>query len=167
MHMDPRRPQSETDAAPDGLEPVKVVLFDGVCNLCNGTVNWIIDRDPRSRCRFVALQSEAGRSLAAKAGFDPDILGTLILIQDGRVYQRSSAVLEVGRHLKTPLAGLCSVLRFIPRFLRDLGYRLIAANRYRLFGHRESCRVPTPDLQSRFLDPDNTSDALAAAGFRS
>ncbi|RNC82392.1 MAG: DUF393 domain-containing protein [Phycisphaera sp.] len=144
-----------------------VVLFDGVCNLCNGTVNWIIDRDPQSRCRFLALQSEAGRTLAAKAGFDPDILGTLIMIRDGRVYERSSAVLEVGRHLETPLAGLCSVLRCIPSFLRDLVYRLIAANRYRLFGYRESCRVPTPDLQARFLDPGQASVALAAAGFRS
>lgn len=144
-----------------------VVLFDGVCNLCNGTVNWIIDRDPESRCRFLALQSDAGRSLAAKAGYDPDILGTLIMIQDGRVYERSSAVLEVGRHLKTPLAGLCGILRYIPRFLRDLGYRLVAANRYRVFGQRESCRVPSPGLQDRFLDPDSPDRALEAAGFGS
>lgn len=144
--------------------PTAVILFDGVCNLCNGFVNWVIDRDPGARFGFLALQSPAGRELAARAGLDPDVLGTLVVIDSGRVRLRSEGVLWVGRRLQSRLAPIARVCSFVPRPVCDLGYRLVARLRYRLFGRQESCRVPTPELMRHFLDPNDGPAALRAAG---
>lgn len=130
-----------------------VVLFDGVCNLCNATVNFIIDHDPQARFRFAALQSAPGRALLTARNVavpegDPD---SVLLVEGARVYSHSSAALRIG----TKLTGLYRVLAYLgfvsPRFLRDAVYRLIARNRYRWFGREEACRVPTPELRARFL----------------
>lgn len=155
-----------------------VVLFDGVCNLCNGSVQWIIRRDRRGRFRFAALQSEAGRSLlrraaeAAAGGDGPEGRAlrlaaapepeTIVLIADGRVMTHSGAVLGIARRMGLPWS-LCAAGLVIPRPLRDAIYRGVARRRYRWFGRTEACMVPTPALRARFLpDPprgDHTDPA--------
>jgi len=128
-----------------------IVLFDGVCNVCNGAVQFIIRRDPAGRFRFASLQSEIGRELLQRHGLPADRIDTLVLIEDGRSYARSTAILRVIRRLKGPWPLLYAGI-VIPRPLRDGLYRFIAANRYRWFGQRESCMLPTPDIRRRFLE---------------
>ncbi len=130
----------------------RVVLFDGVCNLCNATVNFLIDHDRRRRLRFAAVQSDAAAALLARLGHtpvagDPD---SILFVEGGRVYQRSTAALRIARHLSLPWK-LGYVWVIVPRPLRDLVYKWIARNRYRWFGKRDACRVPTPELKERFL----------------
>lgn len=129
-----------------------VVLFDGVCNLCNGTVQFVIRRDRAQRFRFAPLQSEAAARACAAAGVaapgsEP---GSMLLILGDRVVDRSTAALHIARRLPFPWP-LFSVFLLVPRFLRDLVYRFVARNRYRWFGKNESCMVPTPELRGRFL----------------
>lgn len=133
-----------------GDAPHPVVLFDGVCNLCNGSVQFILKRDPQGRFRFASLQSEAGRSLMAKHRLDPDVLSSVVLLEDGRVWQESSAALRIARHLPGGWK-LLRVFAVIPRPIRDAVYRWIARNRYRWFGKTETCWLPTPELRGRFL----------------
>ena len=127
-----------------------IVLFDGVCNLCSGSVQFILKRDPEGRFRFASLQSEAGRSLMVEHGLDPDALSSVVVIEDGRAYQESSAALRIARHLPGAWK-LLRVFAVIPRPIRDAVYRLIARNRYRWFGKTEACWLPTPELRTRFL----------------
>lgn len=127
------------------------ILFDGVCNLCNGSIQFILKRDPRARFRFASLQSESGRRLVTENGLDPDVLSSVILIEDGKVYRESTAALRIARHM----SGAWKLLRvfvLIPRPIRDAVYRMIARNRYRWFGKSETCWLPTPELRARFLD---------------
>jgi predicted DCC family thiol-disulfide oxidoreductase YuxK len=126
-----------------------VILFDGVCNVCNAAVNFVIDRDPRARFRFAALQSDYGRKLCGEHGIGPDIL-TIVLVEDGKAYTESTAALRIARSLQTPWPLVYGFIA-VPRFLRDAAYRFFAANRYRWFGQRDQCRVPTPDIRRRFL----------------
>lgn len=128
-----------------------VVLFDGVCNLCNGLVNFLINRDQEGRLRFASLQSEAGRELVAGAGRDPDDIDTMIFIEGDALHERSEAVVRLLPHLRAPWRWLAWT-RFVPRALRDPLYRFVAARRYRWFGRTDQCRLPTPDLAARFLD---------------
>lgn len=127
------------------------ILFDGVCNLCNGSIQFILKRDPESRFRFASLQSESGRRLVAENGLDPDVLSSVILIEDGKVYRESTAALRIARHMSGAWK-LLRVLVLIPRPIRDAVYRMIARNRYRWFGKSETCWLPTPELRARFLD---------------
>ncbi len=129
-----------------------VILFDGVCNLCSASVNFVIDRDPGARFRFAPLQSEAGREILTAHGEsipvgDPD---SIVLVEDGAVYERSTAALRIARDLGGPWS-LLYVFIIIPAFVRDAVYRLVARNRYRWFGKSDACRVPTPELRARFL----------------
>lgn len=127
-----------------------VILFDGVCNLCNSSVNFVIDRDPAGYFRFAALQSEPGALLLRRHGLDEAFLDGVVLIEAGRCYSKSGAVLRVARRLGWfwPLMALFLV---IPPVIRDWVYGIVAKRRYRWFGQRESCRMPTPELESRFL----------------
>ena len=127
-----------------------IVLFDGRCNLCNGSVKFIIRHDPRGRFRFASLQSDRGRKIVAESGRDPADIDTIVLVQGGRAYDRSSAALRIAQGLGFPLA-LLSVFLLIPPPLRDLVYRWIARNRYRWFGTTEACLMPTADVRTRFL----------------
>ncbi len=128
-----------------------VVLFDGVCNLCNGFVNFLIDRDPRERLVFAALQSDAGRRLLADAGLPEGSLQSVVVIDGGRTFTRSSGALRILRRL----GGFWSVLALpalaVPRPIRDAVYGWIARKRYGWFGRQETCRIPTPELRRRFL----------------
>jgi predicted DCC family thiol-disulfide oxidoreductase YuxK len=128
-----------------------IVLFDGVCNLCNGSVNFIIDHDTRDRFRFASLQSERGATLLREHGravaSPPE---SIVLVENGRVFDRSTAALRIARHLRGAWKLLYAFV-VVPRPLRDLVYRFIASHRYRWFGRSEMCRVPSPELKARFL----------------
>jgi predicted DCC family thiol-disulfide oxidoreductase YuxK len=128
-----------------------IVLFDGVCQLCNGSVLFIVKRDPSRQFRFAALQSTAGAALLRTFGLPTDVLDTLVLIEGDRVFTRSTASLRIARRL-SGLWPLLYGLIVVPRPLRDLLYRVVARNRYRWFGRRDACMMPTPDLQERFLE---------------
>jgi predicted DCC family thiol-disulfide oxidoreductase YuxK len=143
------------------IEP-PVVLFDGVCNLCTASVAFILARDPERRFRFASLQSDAGRRLLERHGLPPDELATVVVVADGRALTRSDAALRIARGLggAWPVLG---VLRVVPRPLRDAVYGVVARNRYRWFGRRESCMLPTPELRSRFLDGSDWTPGTGAA----
>lgn len=126
------------------------VLFDGVCNLCNGTVQFIIRNDRRGRFRFAALQSEAGRELLLQYQLPEKALNTVVLIAGGRAFTRSTAALEIARRLDGAWP-ICYAAVALPRFLRDSAYNFIARNRYRWFGKQEACMMPSPELKQRFL----------------
>lgn len=128
-----------------------IVLFDGVCNLCNGTVRFVIDRDPRKKFSFASLQSETGKQVLSLYQLPQDYIHSVILLKKGKIYQNSDAVLEICRELPGGWKILY-VLKIIPGFIRDFFYRLIAANRYKLFGKSETCMMPLPEIKERFLD---------------
>ena len=138
----------DTDTAIDQAETI--VLFDGVCNLCNASVNFAIDRDPRGQIKFASLQSPVGQQLLAQYGLPTSDFDTMVLITGGRAYTRSSAGLRLLSKLRMPWP-LVYPLLLVPAPLRNVAYRLIAHNRYRWFGRQEACRVPTAELRERFL----------------
>jgi len=137
-----------------------IVLFDGVCNLCNAAVRFIIDRDPRGTMRFASLQSEVGQALVAQhaAQLDPgsmpsradDAPPTLLLVEDGCIYARSTAALRIARRLNWPWPVL-GVFLAVPRLVRDPVYDFVANRRYRWFGKTDACRLPTKEEAGRFL----------------
>jgi predicted DCC family thiol-disulfide oxidoreductase YuxK len=126
-----------------------IVLFDGVCHFCSGAVAFILKRDRRGYFRFAALQSEAGRRLLAD-GPAPANADSLVLIENGRYYTQSDAVLRIARRLHG-LWKLTAVGFAVPRPLRDALYRYVARRRYRWFGRREACMLPTAEQRERFL----------------
>lgn len=128
-----------------------ILLFDGVCNLCNSSVQWVIDRDRTKQFQFASLQSDFSKQKLKQFGVTNEDLNTVVLIDGDRVFKRSSAALEV---LKKLGGGwqLLYVFKIIPTPIRDVIYNWIAKNRYRWFGKEDSCRIPTPELKNRFLD---------------
>jgi predicted DCC family thiol-disulfide oxidoreductase YuxK len=127
-----------------------IILFDGVCNLCNASVNFIIARDKKLRFKFAALQSEAGKTLLERYDLGDNYLNTMILIEEDTVSAASMAILRIAKLLPFPWP-LLYVLKIIPPLIRDPVYQFIARNRYRWFGKIAKCRVPTPEIQERFL----------------
>lgn len=127
-----------------------VLLFDGVCNLCDGSVQFILRHEKNSDLKFAAIQSEAGQKLLSQKGIDPGQIDSVILIKGGKVYTESDAVLNVTKFLRFPY-GLCNVLLVVPKPVRNFFYKKVASNRYRWFGKRDSCMMPTPSLKNRFL----------------
>lgn len=128
-----------------------IFLFDGVCNFCNDGVNFIIRHDPERKFRFASLQSDAGKALLAKHGLGDLPLSTSVLIEGDRVYMNSAGVLQTARRLGG-IYALATIFFLVPRPLRDWAYKMFARNRYRLFGQRDQCMVPTPEVRQRFLD---------------
>lgn len=128
-----------------------ILLFDGVCNLCNGFVQFVIQRDPAGTIRFASLQSEAGQTLLRAAQMPAEELSTVVLYENGRFYTHSDVPLLVVRKFGGAWPLLYGFV-IIPKFIRDSIYNWIARNRYRWFGKRESCMIPTPNLKARFLD---------------
>lgn len=127
-----------------------ILLFDGVCNLCNGFVQFVIKRDPQGRFRFAALQSEVGQTLLKKANMPTKELSTVVLYENDKFYTHSSVPLRVAKKFGSAWPLLYGLV-IVPKFIRDGIYNWIARNRYRWFGKRESCMIPTPELKSRFL----------------
>ena len=128
----------------------QIILFDGVCNLCNSSVQFVIQRDPSGKFNYAALQSAAGQQLLKENHLPVNELYSIILIKDGKTYQRSRAALEVARELNG-LWPLLYAFVIIPSFIRNGIYNWISGNRYRWFGRRDECMIPTPELKSRFL----------------
>lgn len=138
-----------------GLEPGQpggpcVVLFDGVCNLCNGVVRWIFARDPEGIFRFAPLQGDFARQQLEAIGSRPS-LDSIVLIVDGKAFVCSDAVLGIASRLRPPWRWMATLGR-VPRPLRDFVYRCVARSRYRLWGKREACTMPPPGLRERFID---------------
>jgi predicted DCC family thiol-disulfide oxidoreductase YuxK len=127
-----------------------VILFDGVCSLCNSAVRFIYSRDPNANLRFANLQSEFGQHLLRKFNRQSDNLDTLILIEGDDIHTYSTGSLRIARYLRFPWS-LFRVLLILPRFLRDAVYKLVARNRYLWFGLLKACPLPTPELESRFI----------------
>lgn len=127
------------------------LLFDGVCNLCSGAVQFVMARDRAGAVRFASLQSPAGQDLLRALDLPADSLSTMVLLDSGRAFVRSDAALRLARTFPWPWSWL-GLFRLVPRALRDWVYDRIAANRYRWFGQRESCLLPTPENRARFLE---------------
>lgn len=145
-----RVPPNGTILPPPAVEG-PLILFDGVCVMCSGFVAFVIKRDPRARFRFVAAQTPLGQSLLSRLGLSTTDFESSILIEDGRAWFKSGAFFAILRHLPRPWPWL-TVLRLLPLALTDRVYNLIADDRYRLFGKRETCLVPTPDIRRRFVE---------------
>jgi predicted DCC family thiol-disulfide oxidoreductase YuxK len=128
-----------------------VILFDGVCNLCNGVVKLVIRQDKKGHFKFAALQSAAGQKLLENHQLPQKEFESFLLIQNGRVYQQSDAALQVARRFSWYWQWV-QVLWLVPRPLRNAVYRFIARNRYRWFGKQEACMLPTPSNKQRFLE---------------
>lgn len=127
-----------------------ILLFDGVCNLCNSSINFIIKRDPDLHFRFAALQSDYGQKKLKELGFNQGEFDSLVLLSKGNVYRKSSAALRVAKEL-TGLWPMLYIFILIPPFIRHAVYDIIGKNRYRWWGKRDSCRMPTPELRQRFV----------------
>ncbi len=125
-----------------------IVLFDGVCNFCNSSINLVIDNDPNVYFKFVSLQSTLGQTLTEK--YQLKNIDTVILISNNKAYTKSTAALKIAKKLKG-LWPLTNIFIIIPTFVRDIVYDIIAKNRYKWFGKSDSCRMPTPELKERFL----------------
>ena len=128
-----------------------IILFDGICNLCNAAVQFVIRRDNKRRFLFASLQSGEARKILTENKLPAGEMNSFILVENGKVYDRSTAVLRVARKLK----GLWPVLysfMIIPKFIRDRIYQLISKNRYQWFGKKNECMIPTPELRARFLN---------------
>ncbi len=127
-----------------------VVLFDGVCNFCNSSVNFVLDRDKHHHFKFGALQSDEGKELLSKIGDSEDYLDSIVLVEGNKVYRNSAAALRIARSLSGGWPLLYAFI-VVPRPIRDVVYRFIARHRYEWFGKMESCRIPTPEMRSRFI----------------
>ena len=127
-----------------------VILFDGVCNLCNGAVTFIIRKDSKNNFKFAALQSDIGSVLTAEHNIDTTKTDSIILVENNKVYIKSTAALRIARRLKGGYPLLYGFI-ILPPFFRNWVYDWIAKNRYKWFGKKESCMIPTPELKSKFL----------------
>lgn len=128
----------------------KIILFDGVCNLCNGFVLFVIKRDAQKQFKFAALQSAFGQDFLHRQGQNPNELKSIILLDGKQVYTQSDAALHILKALKG-YHFTAKFLMIFPQFLRNFVYCIVAKNRYQWFGKKQQCMVPTPELQSRFL----------------
>lgn len=142
-----------------------VVLFDGVCNLCTGAVQFIVPRDADGTLRFAPLQSDVGADLLAECGLDPEARESIVLVEDGECFRKSGAALRIAAHLD----GAWPLLRHlvvVPRPIRDAVYDVVARYRYDVFGRKDRCMVPSDDLRDRFLatsDDESPSEPTSEA----
>jgi len=127
-----------------------IVLFDGVCNFCNASVNFIIEHDKAGYFKFAPLQSEVGEELVEKHGIDTTDTDSVIVIENERAYTHSSAALRIAKRLDG-IWSLAYAFIIVPKPIRDLVYRVFAKYRYRMFGKQDACMIPTPDIRARFL----------------
>ncbi len=132
------------------MDSRNIVIFDGVCNFCNGSVNFIIKRDPEGVFAFTPMQSDLAKELMEKHQIFNVGIDTFLLIKDGQCFIFSSAALEIAKDL-TGFWYLFNILKLIPAPVRDFFYKLFARNRYKLFGRKEHCMVPTTAIRSRFV----------------
>jgi len=131
--------------------PENIVIFDGVCNLCEFSVNFIFERDTAGQFYFTPAQSPLGSSLLKRFGINTSRLDTVVLVRDGLAFTRSAAAIEIASKLDKPW-NLLTVFQAVPEPLRDMIYDQIAQNRYQLFGKKEACMLPSEALRKRFLE---------------
>ena len=131
-----------------------VILFDGVCNLCSSTVQFVIRHDKKNRYKFASLQSGYGQRLMQQFNLPVDELNSFILFENGSIYAKSTGALKVARHLNGAWPLLYGFL-IIPKFIRDAVYSYVARHRYKWFGRKDACWVPTPALKEKFIDTVN------------
>ncbi len=129
----------------------RIILFDGVCNLCNSAVKFVLKRDKNSVFRFASLQSNVAIGLLKNVKVSDMDSGTFVLIDNGKVYTRSTAALRVCKQL-SGIWPLMIVFMIVPLFIRDWVYNLISKNRYRWFGKRDICMIPSPEVKNKFLN---------------
>jgi predicted DCC family thiol-disulfide oxidoreductase YuxK len=127
-----------------------IILFDGVCNFCNGSVNFIIERDKEGYFKFAPLQSEIGQKLLDEYGIDKTLTDSVVLIENEKAYVRTTAALRIARKLNGAWKWFYGFI-IVPRLFRDIFYKLFAKYRYRMFGKQDACMLPTPEIRSRFL----------------
>jgi predicted DCC family thiol-disulfide oxidoreductase YuxK len=128
-----------------------ILLFDGVCKLCNASVQFVLERDPGGQILFCAFQSPRGEALARRFGLDPGELRTIALIEGDRLWFKSSAALRIARKLRFPWT-LLGAFWIVPRPLRDVAYDWVARSRYQWFGKIDRCLIPTDEVRRRFLE---------------
>jgi predicted DCC family thiol-disulfide oxidoreductase YuxK len=127
-----------------------IVVFDGICNICNALVNFIIVRDDKNTFKFAPMQSNIGQQILSEHHMSSENIDTFLLVKNDKVLIKSDAALAIARELKVPWNYLV-ILKYIPKPIRDYCYFLIASNRYKWFGRKEHCMLPTPELQDKFL----------------
>lgn len=132
------------------MQQHKIILFDGVCNLCNNTLNFIIRHDKKNLFKFAALQSNIADELLHPFSMEENKLDSIVLLENGRKYTQSSAALRIAKNLSGAYP-LLYIFMIIPKFIRDWVYAVISKNRYKWFGKKESCMIPTPELKDKFL----------------
>ncbi|MCX2477041.1 DCC1-like thiol-disulfide oxidoreductase family protein [Pedobacter sp. MC2016-05] len=129
----------------------RIIFFDGVCNLCNASVQFAIERDKKNLFKFTALQGEYAKAFLPKLNVDLSQLNSIILLEDGQLYTKSTAALKIARKLNG-LWPILYVFILVPKFIRDWFYDIIAKNRYKWWGRQESCWLPTAELRQKFID---------------
>ncbi|WP_313377032.1 DCC1-like thiol-disulfide oxidoreductase family protein [Chishuiella sp.] len=129
----------------------KIILFDGICNLCNKSVQFVIEHDKHNYFKFASLQSNFGQSFLKEKKIDQNNFDSIIYIEDNKYYTKSSAALKIAKHLDKNISWL-NYFIVVPKPIRDFFYSLIANNRYKLFGKQESCWLPTKELKAKFLE---------------
>ncbi|MEO8412529.1 MAG: thiol-disulfide oxidoreductase DCC family protein [Ginsengibacter sp.] len=132
------------------MDQQSIILFDGVCNLCNAAVQFVIKRDNSNQFVFASLQSGEGKKILAEHNFPGNEMHSFILVENRKLYDRSTAALRVVKKLNG-IWGLLYSLIIVPKFIRDGVYNIIARNRYRWFGRKDECMIPTPELRAKFL----------------
>jgi len=133
------------------LENKSIILFDGVCNLCNSSVQFIIKRDKKQQFLYASLQSDAAQSILLQFQLKNNDLNSIILVENGKIYKKSTAILKISKDLNS-IWKLSYAFIIIPKFIRDFVYTLVANKRYKWFGKKETCMMPTKELAIRFLD---------------
>ena len=128
----------------------KIILFDGICNLCNSSVQFIIRNDSKNHFMFASLQSKYGQKFLIENKLNASNFDSIFLIDGKDFYQKSDAALRIAKKLNSPV-NLLAVFLIFPKFLRDFGYNLVAKNRYRFFGKQKNCWIPSKELQNKFL----------------
>ena len=128
-----------------------ILLFDGVCNLCNNSINFVIDHDPEEKFKFAALQSEFGQKKLKELNLDPKDFDSIVLLSNNQVHVKSTAALKIAKGLSGGWPMLYAFI-ILPPFIRHAVYNLIAKNRYKIWGRADQCRVPTAELKQRFIE---------------
>ncbi len=128
-----------------------IVLFDGVCNFCNGIINFLISQDKKNVLRFAAMQSEAGKKILTQYGFEPGYTKSFVFIINGKAYKKSTAALKLYNQLPWYWKWI-QIFWIVPTFIRDGVYEYISENRYKWFGKKSQCMLPSPGIKSRFLE---------------
>ena len=129
----------------------KIILFDGICNLCNQSVQFVIEHDSKNQFRFASLQSDFGQDFLKKNKLEATQFDSIVFIEDDQFYTKSSAALKIAKYLDGITSWL-TIFMIVPKPLRDVVYSFIAKNRYRWFGKNESCWLPTKELKAKFIE---------------